>query len=272
MLVSGEDAVMKMREIMRRPSSVGSDDTVWRAERVMARRRLKHVPVLDEGRLVGVISERDVLALRAADTERDWWLAPVHQAMRDVALTVDPDEPASTAAERLAATDGFLPVVEHGVLVGIVTATDVLEAELRARASTPAGLTAAELMTESLVTVSPGDALVEAARLMADHQIRHLPVVENGAVVGMLSERDLLPVADELGGDLAAADGAQLLKVGDAMTSSVTTISADASLADVSRTLLDHRIGAVPVVDRSRRPLGIVSYVDVLRALAAQLA
>jgi CBS domain-containing protein len=104
---------------------------------------------------------------------------------------------------------------------------------------------------------------------MADHQIRHLPVVENDVVVGMLSERDLLPIADELSTHVGRHPGADVLKVRDAMTSQITT-SHRTPLCPTSReTLIDHRSGAVPVVDDKRRPIDIVSYVDVLCAFAA---
>lgn len=262
---------MKIREIMRPSWSVRADDTLWRAERIMARRRLKHLPVLDAGKLVGILSERDVIAFRAGGgTDPDWWLVPVRQIMRDVAITAAPDEPASVAPERIAASpDAVLPVVENDFLIGIVTATDLLDAELRSWASAPTEVTAADVMTEAPVTVAPTDTLVDATKLMSERHVRHLPVVENGTIVGMLSERDLLPVAAELSSSVARGERERLLKVSDAMTTSVAAVAPDASIAEVSRTLLDRKLGAVPVIDEQRRPIGIVSYIDVLRALAA---
>ncbi len=260
---------MKIREIMRPACSVGTDDTLWRAERLMSRRHIKQLTVLDAGKLAGVLSERDLLAYRSRNPDAEWWLAPVRRAMRTVPVTSGPDEPAGVAGERIAASpDGLLPVVEHGRLLGVVTATDLLDAELRAWTPNAAEVTAGDVMTEGPFTVTPADTLVDAMRLMSEHPIRHLPVVDNGEVVGMLSERDLLPVADELSINIARREDARLLRVRDAMTMSATTVTADTPLAVVSRTLVDQRIGAVPVVDAQHRPIGIVSYVDILRALA----
>jgi CBS domain-containing protein len=266
--------MMKIRNIMRPTWSIRADDSLWRAERIMARRRNKHLPVVDAGKLVGIISERDVVAYRAASAEgAEWWLTPVRDIMREVPMTAGADEPASVAAERIAASpDAVVPVIENDFLIGVVTARDLLDAELGSWATPPATtatITAADVMTEAPITVGPADSLIDATRLMSDHQIRHLPVVENGIVVGMLSERDLLPIADELSSPSQARQGADILKVRDAMTSQVTAVLPDASLSEVSRTLIDHRIGAVPVVDGNRRPIGIISYVDVLGALAA---
>jgi CBS domain-containing protein len=226
---------------------------------------------VDGGTLVGILSEPDVIAARDRRVVgAQWWLTPVRSAMHEVQVTAGPDEPATAASERVAASpDAVVPVIENGFLVGVVTATDLLDAELRSWATSPATITAADIMTESPITVGPADSLIEATRLMSDHQIRHLPVVDHEVVVGMLSERDLLPVADELSSQGKRHPGADVLKVRDAMTSQITTVPPDASLSEVSRTLIDHRIGAVPVVDDERRPIGIVSYVDVLGALAA---
>lgn len=255
---------MQIREIMRPSWSVRADDTLWKAERALARRRHQEVFVLDAGQLVGVLSERDILRFREGSQEPQWWSTPVRAIMREVSLSAGPDEPASVAAERIAASpDAVLPVVERGFLIGVVTPTELLDAELRAWASSPGVVTASDVMTEDILTVAPTDPLTDAIRLMSDHQIRHLPVVD-GALVGMLSERDLLPVADEL-----AREDARPLEVRDAMTTDVTSVSADTSVAEISRTLVDGKIGAVPVVDERLVPIGIVSYVDVLNALAA---
>lgn len=255
---------------MKPPSwAVRDDDTLWRAERIMARRRTRQLPVLRSGKLVGMLSERDLLDFRASQPE-GWWLAPVARAMHDAPRAVGPDEPATEAADRLAASpDGILPIVEGDFLVGVVTATDLLDADLRAsRAALPA--TVADVMTDSLVTVRPTDSLVEAAALMVDNQIRHLPVMENGALVGMLSDRDIRNLAgDPVRFIEARGDDAHDLSVRDAMTRTVTTISPDGSIAELAETLADENIGGVPVVDRDGRLVGIVSYVDVLGALAA---
>jgi CBS domain-containing protein len=243
---------------MRPPSSVRLHDTLWRAERTMARRRLKHLPVVDAGQVVGAVSECDLLAFRAVATEHDWWIAPVRDVMHDAPPTAAPDDTPDLASDRLASSpEAILVVIERGFMVGIVTATDVLDAELQSWACDQV-VTAADVMTEAAVTITPRHTLVEAARTMSDHQLRHLPVVEHGAVVGLLSDRDLL------------RRDPRRWCVRDVMSSTVISVEPGTTLADLSRMLVDARIGAVPVVDDEQRLVGIVSYVDVLRTLATQ--
>jgi acetoin utilization protein AcuB len=133
-----------------------------------------------------------------------------------------------------------------------------------------------ELMTPSPATVTPDASIGEAWDLMRELDIRHLPVVERGAVVGMLSDRDLIYL--DIGGTLADGGGEALRRtlarpVVEVMSSDVVCTEADGDLGDVVDLLLEHRIGAMPVIRPVTRELvGIVSYVDILRSLGGVLA
>ncbi len=84
---------------------------------------------------------------------------------------------------------GCIPIVDGNRLVGIVTDRDLV---IRGIAEKKPGSTAVtEVMSEQLVTISPDASVAEAARLMAKHQIRRLPVVEGDTLVGMMSLGDL---------------------------------------------------------------------------------
>ena len=132
-------------------------------------------------------------------------------------------------------------------------------------------MTARDLMTPNPVTVSPRATIAEVWDLMRELEIRHVPVVEDGALVGMLSDRDLarLDVAR-----LLTAEGADALRrelatpVIEVMSSDVIFVELETELSDVVGLLIEHRVGAIPVVQSGTRDVvGIVSYVDVLRAV-----
>ena len=132
-------------------------------------------------------------------------------------------------------------------------------------------MTARDLMTPNPVTVSPRATVAEVWDLMRELEIRHVPVVEDGALVGMLSDRDLarLDVAR-----LLTAEGADALRrelatpVIEVMSSDVIFVELETELSDVVGLLIEHRVGAIPVVRPDTRDVvGIVSYVDVLRAV-----
>jgi CBS domain-containing protein len=116
----------------------------------------------------------------------------VKDLMSSGVISITPDENASLAARLLARHNvGALPVCSSdGKLKGIVTDRDIVLRCIAAE-SPPEQTRVREIMTRSVVTVSPEDDLREASRIMAADQIRRLPVVEEGRVIGMLSLGDL---------------------------------------------------------------------------------
>lgn len=123
----------------------------------------------------------------------------------------------------------------------------------------------AHIMTPDPATIRASATAGEAAREMQRLRLRHLPVVdEAGKLVGMLSDRDLR-------GPLVGTEGAAPLAgtpLASLMTKDVVTARAEEELGIVARRIVDRRIGAVPIVDAQGVPVGIISYVDVLRRLA----
>lgn len=87
---------------------------------------------------------------------------------------------------------GSIVIVEDRRVVGIITERDVLRAV--AAGKDPASVVVGDVMTTDIVTTTPDTPLRDAARIMAQHWIRHLPVVENGELAGMISQRDITGV------------------------------------------------------------------------------
>src|SRR5437868_5422438 len=98
-----------------------------------------------------------------------------------------------------------------------------------------ASATVKDVMTTSVVSVSPGDSVDEAARLLTFHDISGLPVCDGRRVVGVISEADLI--------------GKSGATVGEVMTAPAITASESTTLEDVARQLTSQRIRRVPVVD-----------------------
>ena len=126
-----------------------------------------------------------------------------------------------------------------------------------------------DLMTANPVTIEPDDDLEQAIGKMVKHGIRALPVVSDGLLVGILTDRDvkmaLGPDARRM--DLDAIDPRQLDGVVDwFMTPGVETIGQDDSVADAARHVLKLRVGALPVVDGNEDLVGILSVTDLVRA------
>jgi CBS domain-containing protein len=142
---------------------------------------------------------------------------------------------------------------------------------------------AADVMRHKVVTVTPETAVAEAARIMLDHAVSGLPVVDGkGTLVGMVTEGDLLRRAETgterrrphwlefvLGPGRLAADyvHAHGRKVAEVMTRAVVAVAPDTPLEEVVRQMERHRIKRLPVIEHDRI-VGIVSRASLLPVLA----
>lgn len=127
-----------------------------------------------------------------------------------------------------------------------------------------------EVMTREPYVALVRDSLRTVLRKLAEADIRHLPVVHDGTLVGIVSDRDLRGVApSSLDVEERPREAARILAqpVSDVMSPDVVTVSPGDDIVEAIDLMIEHRIGAVPVVDPSNSELvGIVSYVDALRA------
>lgn len=125
------------------------------------------------------------------------------------------------------------------------------------------------IMQSEVVSIRSSASVREAILLLEDWHIRHLPVVDDGKLVGMVSDRDLrdfrLPPIDEAD-DPDYADRMLSRPVSEAMSEEVLTVAPEDSLRSVVDAMIDGRVGAIPVVrDVDGVVVGIVSYIDMLR-------
>ena len=105
-------------------------------------------------------------------------------------LTIDPADSLGEAAEKMIDRSvGALVVSDFGNIIGILTERDILRAA--AHRTSSAETRVRQWMTPEVITVPPSMPAAEAAQTMLDQNFRHLPVVENGRPVGIVSMRDL---------------------------------------------------------------------------------
>jgi CBS domain-containing protein len=115
----------------------------------------------------------------------------VWERCRHVLITTERDDTLLDAAGQMNCYQiGALPVFEQRRLIGILTERDIVAA--LAEGADPVTTRVADYMTDRPVTVAPDDDLAVAAERMADLGVRHLPVVDGGRLLGVLSMRDLL--------------------------------------------------------------------------------
>ncbi len=132
-------------------------------------------------------------------------------------------------------------------------------------------------MTRNLVTLSPQASVAEALTLCRERRIRHIPILEEGRLVGIVSDRDLRDASPALG-DPERTRSLREIRVGDVMTREVITADPEDSIENAAQEMYELKIESLPVVAEGpmvdeRLPvieeelLGIVTSSDVMRAL-----
>src|SRR5256885_16679401 len=125
-----------------------------------------------------------------------------------------------------------------------------------------------DLMSEKPITVHPDTQMLEARQRMLEARIRHLIVTDDTRVVGIVTDRDIRLNLPSPATSLSVWEINYLLArmtVGSVMSKDVVTIGSGADAREAAQMLLDHRIGALPVVDRGRLG-GIITETALLRA------
>ncbi len=118
-------------------------------------------------------------------------------------------------------------------------------------------------MTRRAVSVRPDESLPHAWTIMHRCGFHHLPVLDKGVLVGMLSDRDILRTGVLSDRDLVIKP----IFVSEAMTKGVYTCRAKDRIGDVANEMLTRKIDALPVVDEIGRVTGIITSTDLLRHL-----
>ena len=121
-----------------------------------------------------------------------------------------------------------------------------------------------DLMTRSVHTIGASLTLADAARLMKKHKIRHLPVLDNGSLVGLVSDRDVQVISS-----LSELDPTCIL-VEDAMSQAPWTVGPETPLVEVAQHMAETKVGSAVVMEHDK-VVGVFTTTDGMRALAEML-
>lgn len=128
---------------------------------------------------------------------------------------------------------------------------------------------AKDYMTKMVETIHPDDFLIDVRKSMLEQNIRHLPVVDDGKLVGIVSLNTIRDAAPSKATDLSIHEIHYLLskmRIRDVMKKDVITCGPDDHVEDVAKMMQEKRIGAVPVVEKGRL-LGVLTNDDMFRIL-----
>lgn len=131
-----------------------------------------------------------------------------------------------------------------------------------------------EIMTSTPASAQVTDTVAKALATLHNMDVRHLPVVDQGEIVGILSDRDLRSFSElDIFDPEQLEDARAKLKtpISEVMATDLVTLGPESEVSEAIDVMLTEGVGAIPIVDKSNNSLvGILSYVDVLRSLRSQ--
>ncbi len=266
------------------PVTAHSEMSLDDAMAVFDRHSFRHLPVTHEGKLVGMLSDRDVrlatgwLTIEQRRQGKRSEVSPsfVGEVMRAPALSIMPETPAKEVVDRMLELKvGAFPVKECEEVVGVVTATNLIQAFCDLALNDKwedLNPPIARYMSPQVITLSLDDYLDHAIAKCHDEQVRHLPVVESGEVIGIVSDRDIrLAMGQEIVSAHRSQDAGTMAlhrtSVKKFMTPWVSAIDKKAPLSTAGEAMMVNRFSALPV-SSARKLVGIITQSDILEHFA----
>jgi len=247
----------------RDPLTIQPDCSCGEALRMMDDEGIRHLPVVQDGVLMGIVSDRELFSrtgwrILGAYDAGETPLAVSGVMVKSVVSVKPEDQVLSVLLELMVSEVGCLPVLKGDKLVGIITEMDMLALYFsRARAHASAGepdVTVGEVSSKSIAILEPTATLEQADELCHLKGFHHVPVMEDGELLGILSDRDL-----------RRAGGAGISSqspVEDLMSQDVVTVNEDEMVATAAELMHEYKISSV-LVERGGIT-GILTIKDVL--------
>jgi CBS domain-containing protein len=260
---------LRVREIMdEKHPYIYEDDLATKARAIIRDQALRILPVVDKDRrLLGVVTRRNILIISSSVS-----------ALRAKGIMTIPKKIATLEEDVYTAIKDLLrvgkwyaPVIDSEQTKnykGVLGLENFMEALIR---TSPEKLSrpVSEIMTKNAVTCSPEDEIDDIWRLMQDKTLAGLPVVRNGKLVGIVTQKDLL----ESGGVLPTFEAKKgrhtaSPKVSAIMKTNVVAVKPDVKAIRVAKVMVSKDIGRVPVIDDDGKLVGMVDRKDIATILA----
>lgn len=247
------------------------------ARKIINAEGIRHLPVLEQGKLVGIITRRGLLRIDLSALDQGILRREVAMKEETIGgimtrnpITTLPDALLpKTARVMLENKITCLPVVDRqNNPVGIITSSDIFRAIIAELAGTREKITVSDYMTSQVVTIDPETSLMEVQRVMGVERIRALPVMKEESLMGLITRTDVLSVdPSRLVGYLNQEAALSILgrKAEEFMTRELITIQPDENIVEAAQKLLNYKIHCLPVVSNDRRLVGILTESDLFR-------
>ncbi|MEM2105158.1 MAG: CBS domain-containing protein [Candidatus Bathyarchaeia archaeon] len=259
---------MRVKEIMNgKHPFIHVDELATKARAIIRQYNLRILPVTDENkRLLGKVSRRDIMAISSS-------VSPirVRGVMTQPRYVATVEEEVVTAIRSMLRVDAWhAPVVASSTdkeYMGVLGLESFIEFSIKTSPEKFAR-EVSEIMTRDVVACSPDDEVDNIWRLMLEKRLAGLPVVKNGKIVGIVTQKDLLergvtlPTFESVKGRFKASS-----KISAVMNTNVIAVKPSVKAIRVAKVMVSKDIGRVPVKDEDGNLIGIVDREDIARLL-----
>ena len=257
---------MKVQEIMTRDVIyVDKDVDMKYVLKLMKKHNITKIPVVEEHKPIGLITDSNIAKKLGAIRTRGIPSSRLHASSlmdKDIYII----SPLKEVSEILPSVGEpgptMLFVGDKDNLVGVITKANLLSL---VKDKTLLG----DIMKKMVHTVSPEDRVIHARRKMIDADIARLPVVNNGLLIGIISDIDIAHAFDKIKRGFPLGKQKHQLEellINDVMSSPVITITADKTVEDAAKIMIEHHVGCLPIM-QNEKILGLVTRTDLLRTI-----
>ncbi len=255
---------VKIRDVMTHPViTIDKNRKLSDAITMMDKHKISRLVVSNSKKPSGILTKKDITEHLGSSKHSGIVPSALHVstvANYDI-ITIGEEESLKAAAKLMIKHRiSSLPVVRDGNIEGIITTTDLLKPLI------DSDVMLGEIMTKRVKRVSPTERVVHARRIMIDENISRLVVVENGDVLGVLTEKDTAKILFEFkkSTDKRQYTRVRNIPVEDVMTKDVFTLSSSSTAGEASKNMLDKRFSGIPIVDEGKLA-GIVTKTDMAK-------
>ncbi len=261
-----EEKYLKVKDVMTKDIiSVDKDENLRHVMTLMEKNDITKLPVLEDKKLVGMVTD-NIIAYKLGSIRKKG-IPPSKlyaSSMTDKNVEcITPETDVKTILKKVGKKGPtMLCVTDNKNLKGIITKADLLHL-VKSKKQIK------DFMRTDLFTVSSDDRVIHARRIMIDENIARIPVVDNGRLVGIISDNEIAFSLAELKRQYPRGKQKHRLDellVKDAMKSPVIFITANKTAKDAADVMVKENVGALPIVQNDRL-VGIISRTDLLNTI-----
>ena len=257
---------MKIKEIMtKNVVYVDKDVDLKYVLKLMKKHNITKIPVVEHKKLIGVITD-NIIAVKLGSI-RSKGVSPARfHASSVIDKNVEIISP-ETNVEDILKTVGepgptMLNVIEEGKIIGVITKADLLPI-------VSSGKKVKEIMKKNIHSVSPDDRVIHARRRMIDENVARLPVMNNGILLGIISDNEIAFAFAELKKSFSIGKQKHKLDellVNSTMKSPAIWTESNVTIKEAASIMMKNNIGSL-IIKENNKVIGIITRTDLLKTI-----